>query len=236
MKMRALPAQLALISLLCGSLIVSGCSSTTNSSTSTKSLTSSAQLKKKKPAPTVKPTRVLASHVTRTGEIILLRGLANVFSKGMDVIGERLKAKGVDARVYNHGAWENLAADIITRAKTKQVSYPIIIMGHSLGGNASVQMASYLGERGIPVSYVVTFDPTITTFAGKKISRVVNYYLPNGKNVVRRGSGFKGKLSNVNVSGISGIKHTTVEKTRKLQNRSINAVMRLVKKRRKRRS
>jgi len=204
-----------------------GCSATTNSS-GTKAVTVTKTEKKSS-------LRKTASHVTRTGEVILLRGLANIFSRGMDVIGDRLKAKGVDARVYNHGAWENLAIDIVERSKKKAVSYPIIIMGHSLGGNASVQMASYLGKRGIPVSFVVAFDPTVTTYAGPKVKRVVNYYLPNGKNTVRRGRNFKGKLSNINVSNISGIKHTTVEKTRKLQNRSINTVMRLVKKRRKRR-
>ena len=71
-------------------------------------------------------------------------------------------------------------------------------------------------------------------FAGAKVKRVVNYYLPNGKNVVRRGDGFKGKLANVNVSNIPDITHTTVEKTRKLQNRAIGTVMSLVKKRRRR--
>lgn len=208
-------------------LALSACSTSSETTTTTKSISASKPVK-------IKPTRVIASSVTRTGEIILLRGLANVFSRGMDVIGDRLKAKGVDARVYNHGAWENLANDIIKRAKTKNVSYPIIIMGHSLGGNASVQMATYLGKRGIPVSYVVAFDPTVTTVAGAKVKRVVNYYLPNGKNIVRKGFGFKGKLSNVNVSNINGITHTTVEKTRKLQNRAINTVMKLVKRRRRR--
>ena len=212
---------------LVGLLALSGCSSTAES-TATKSITASKPIK-------IKPTRVIAKSVNRTGEIILLRGLANVFSKGMDVIGDRLVAKGVDARVYNHGAWERLADDIVKRAKTKNVSYPLIIMGHSLGGNASVQMATFLGKRGIPVSYVVAFDPTITTFAGPRVKRVVNYYLPNGKNLVRRGPGFSGKLSNVNVTNINGITHTTVEKTRKLQNRAINTVMKLVRKRRKRR-
>ena len=215
--------------MLVGCLGLSGCSSSSSSRSSTDTQTISAS----RPADS-KTKRTVGSHVTRTGEVILLRGLANVFSRGMDVIGDRLRAKGVDARVYNHAAWENLAIDIIARSKRKQVSYPIIIMGHSLGGNAAVQMATHLGKRGVPVSFVVAFDPTVTNYVGPKISRVVNYYLPNGKNVVRRGSGFRGKLSNINVSNFRDIKHTTVEKTRKLQSRSINSVMKLVKKRRRR--
>ena len=220
------PAKIAITAALLGTIALSGCATSTKNS-NTKAISAS------RPAAS-NEKRVIAPHVTRTGEIILLRGLANVFSKGMDVIGDRLKKKGVDARVYNHAAWENIANDIVARSKQKKVSYPIIIMGHSLGGNASVQMATYLGKRGVPVSFVVAFDPTVTTFVGPRVKRVVNYYLPNGKNLVRRGVGFRGKLSNINVSNIHDITHTTVEKTRKLQNRSINAVMSLVKRRRRR--
>ena len=240
-----LPNRLTVALILVSALAMAGCSATSTTTSETKAISASKTSKasKSKTSKSVKTasirkksksSREIASHVTRTGEIILLRGLANVYSRGMDVIGERLKAKGVDARVYNHRAWESLAIDIVARSKERSVSYPIIIMGHSLGGNASVQMATYLGTRGIPVSYVVAFDPTVTTFAGPKVKKVVNYYLPNGKNVVRKGQGFSGRLSNVNVSSIAGIKHTTVEKTRKLQNRAINTVMKLVRKRRRR--
>ena len=226
MKIFFTPTKFTLITMITVMMALSGCNSSSKSSSSTQTISAS------KPA-VANSKRALAPHVTRTGEIILLRGLANVFSKGMDVIGDRLKAKGVDARVYNHAAWENLATDLITRSKRKAVSYPIIIMGHSLGANASLQMATYLGKHGIPVSYVVAFDPTVANYVGPKVRRVVNYYLPNGKNRVRRGNGFKGKLSNIDVSNIYGIKHTTVEKNRKLQNHSIDSVMRLVKKRRR---
>jgi len=225
MKHTFSPTIIVLVAMLAGLISLSGCAS--NSSKGTQAISAN------RPAPP-NEIREVPRRVTRTGEIILLRGLANIYSKGMDVIGDRLVAKGVDARVYNHSAWENLAIDIVRRSKKKKVSYPIIIMGHSLGGNASVQMATYLGKRGVPVSYVVAFDPTVTNYAGPKVKRVVNYYLPNGENKVRRGPGFTGKLSNVNVSNIAGITHTTVEKTRKLQNRAINTVMQLVKKRRRR--
>lgn len=237
MNSTILPVKLTAALMLISALALTGCSATSTTTSDTNAITKSKTAKITKASVSrkkTKPSREIASHVTRTGEIILLRGLANVYSKGMDVIGDRLKAKGVDARVYNHRAWESLAIDIVARSKEKKVSYPIIIMGHSLGGNASVQMATYLGKRGIPVSYVVAFDPTVTTYAGPKVRKVVNYYLPNGKNIVRKGKGFSGRLSNVDVTSIAGITHTTVEKTRKLQNRSINTVMKLVKKRRRR--
>ena len=233
---------IGLIGCVLGSVALAGCSSTASSTNNSGSVSS-----KKVSASSKKPVRVAAvkqraseinrpitGTISRTGEIYLLRGLANIFSRGMDVMGERMVRKGLDARVYNHNAWQGLANNIVARAKVKQVSYPIIIMGHSLGGNASVQMAKYLGDRGIKVRYVVTFDPTVTTFVGRNVNQVTNYYLPNEKhtNVVRKVAGFSGNLKNVRVTNIRGITHTNVEKNRGLQNKSIKYIMSLTKKRR----
>ena len=96
-------------------------------------------------------------------------------------------------------------------------------------------MANYLGSKGIKVSLVVTFDPTEPRSVGKNVGTVINYYLPNGKNTIRRGAGFKGKLSNVNVSAIPEIKHTNVEKNSRLQVRSIEKVMKITRPLRKKR-
>lgn len=169
--------------------------------------------------------------VTRSGEVYLLRGLANVFSRGMDTMGEKLVRKGVDARVYNHSSWKSLADNIIARSKVKKVSYPIAILGHSLGANASMQMARYLGEKGIKVSYVVAYDPTVPTFVGKNIRHAINYYLPNEEKQkpTKKLVGFKGKLENVNVSKMSGVTHMNVEKNGKLQSRAISKIMSITK-------
>ncbi len=175
--------------------------------------------------------------VTRTGEIYLLRGLANVFSRGMDTLGAKMVRKGLDARVYNHAAWRELADNILLRAKKRQVSYPIVIMGHSLGANASANMAAYLGRRGVKVSYVVTFDPTVPTRVGKNVGRVVNFYLPkeDNTNAVRKGAGFKGILKNIDVRGVRGITHTNVEKDAKFHGEVIRRTLGYTKAKRKNR-
>lgn len=175
--------------------------------------------------------------ITRTGEVYLLRGLANVFSRGMDTMGAKMVRAGLDARVYNHSNWRPLADNIIARKRKKQVSYPIIIMGHSLGGNASILMAKYLGDNNVRMQYVVTFDPTVTTFVGKNINRVVNFYLPNdsNSNIVKKAPGFRGVLKNINVRGVRGLTHTTIEKDSKFHNQVINRALSYTKKRRKKR-
>jgi hypothetical protein len=176
--------------------------------------------------------------ITRTGEVYLLRGLANVFSRGLDTLGAKMVRNGLDARVYNHGAWRELADNIVARAKRKQVSYPIVIMGHSLGANASTLMAKFLGDRGIKVQYVVAFDPTVPTFVGKNINRVINFYLPleDNRNMVRKAPGFKGTLKNINVRGVRGITHTSVEKDTKFHTEVMRRTLSYTKKRRAKRS
>ncbi len=55
----------------------------------------------------------------------------------------------------------------LERSKVKNgLSYPVIIIGHSLGAGVSPLMATYLAERGIPVSYVVMYDPVERTRVG----------------------------------------------------------------------
>lgn len=175
--------------------------------------------------------------VTRTGEIYLLRGLANVFSRGMDALGAKMVRKGLDARVYNHAAWRELADNILLRAKRKQVSYPIVIMGHSLGANAAANMAKYLGDKGVKVSYVVAFDPTVPTRVGKNVGRVINYYLPkdDNSNAIKRAPGFRGTLKNIDVRGIRNISHMNVEKDTKFHADVIKRTLTYTKKRRKKR-
>lgn len=172
--------------------------------------------------------------VTRTGEVYLLRGLANVFSRGMDTMGAKMVRAGLDARVYNHSVWKSLADNIIARSKKKQVSYPIIIMGHSLGGNAATLMAKYLGENNVKVQYVVAFDPTVTSYVGKNINRVINFYLPNdsNSNVVKTIPGFRGAVKNINVKGVRGLTHTTIEKDSNFHNQVIKRTLSYTKKRR----
>ncbi len=201
---------------LAAAMTVAGCSQT-GSSTSATSL--------------ARPDR---ADYRYTGEVYLLRGLANVFSTGLDVMDEKFKRRGVNSRVDNHAVWQNWANDIIAREKAGRVSHPIIIMGHSLGGNATMQMARYLGDNGVHVAYAVSFDPTITGEPGPNVDEAVNYYLPNGKpgkdaNVIVEGPGFQGSLANVDVSPVEGMNHFNIEKNPELQVRVMTKTMNLLK-------
>ncbi|MEM9279741.1 MAG: thioesterase domain-containing protein [Pseudomonadota bacterium] len=231
MSIKSIPIKSAFLSLM---FVIAACSSSGNKEVSKVA----AQEPVVKISQEQRPSEInqpVKGKITRTGEVYLLRGLANVFSRGMDTLGVKMIRKGLDARVYNHAAWRELADNILLRAKKKQVSYPIVIMGHSLGANASTTMAKYLGDRGVKVQYVVAFDPTVTTAVGKNVNRVINFYLPNDNhsNIVKKAPGFRGVVKNINVRGVRGLTHTTVEKDAKFHSEVIQRTLTYTKKRRK---
>ena len=232
MKLTTGLARTGALFAIVGALALSGCSSTGSSS--------NAGVAGKAADPVQKSSRIIDLNIkaqaTRTGEVYLMRGLADIFSRGMDVMAAKLNRAGVFAVSDSYVNWQEMADDIIARNKRKQVSYPVVIMGHSLGANDASKMATYLGERGVKVSYVVTFDPTETGYVGKNVDKVVNYYLPNGKNVVRKGAGFTGRLENISMAGREEITHTTIEKNVGLQGRAIGYIMSITKKLPKKRS
>ena len=237
--MAANHSRLLLVFAACAALAITGCSS---SGTSTS--TGGTAAVKADPRAATKSRSDESIHrverftsysdirgASRTGEVYLLRGLMDIFSRGMDEMAAKINRAGVYALSTSYSNWREIADEIVARNRRREVSYPVIIMGHSLGGNDAPKMATYLGKRGVKIAYVATFDPTEPSYVGKNIGKVVNYYLPNDNNRVYRSSGFTGTLDNVNVTRM-GVTHTTLEKNPALQNRAISQVMALTKPRR----
>jgi hypothetical protein len=156
---------------------------------------------------------------TRPGEVYLFRGLANVFSLGMDEMGKQFSQLGIENCVHNHMTWSGFANDVLERSYQNAVSYPVIIVGHSLGAGASPLMANYLGKHGIPVAYVALFDPVEPTTVGENVMEVVNYYIkkPFKNKLVRPVDGFTGTIENIDLAGRRGIDHFTIDKNKELQ-------------------
>ncbi len=171
-------------------------------------------------------------NVTRTGEVYLMRGLANVFSRGIDKMARDLRESGVDAANFSYTSWKPVADDIIARAARKEVSYPVIIIGHSLGANESSKFANYLEKNKVKVALVVAFDPVETGKVGPGSPEVINYYLPKQKtdNRILANEDFRGKITNINVTVDETITHTNVEKNPEFQAATISKVMALTSK------
>ena len=158
--------------------------------------------------------------------VYLLRGLMNIFSLGMDTLGEELSRRGVYATVYNHADWQALADQAAASYKAGKEG-PIIIIGHSLGADAAMEMANSLGARGVPVALVVPFDGTQSLAAGTNVARVLNL-TQRSYAYMRRGAGFHGTLSNVDVSSDPSIDHLNIDKSPRLHARVISEVLAVV--------
>jgi pimeloyl-ACP methyl ester carboxylesterase len=158
--------------------------------------------------------------------VYLLRGLFNVFSLGMDSLTEELKRRGVDATVHGYGEWQTLADRAAADYKAGKEG-PIILIGHSLGADAVMEMAAYLGRKGVPVALVVPFDGTKSLAASDNVGRVLNL-TQRDYAYVRGGPGFHGALSNVDVSSDSSIDHINIDKSPRLHTRVVAEVLAVV--------
>ena len=156
--------------------------------------------------------------------VYLLRGLLNIFSLGMDTLADELNRRGVYATVDNHADWESLADSAAANYKAGKEG-PIILIGHSLGADAVMEMAAYLGRRDVPVALVVPFDGTASFAASSNVARVLNlsqhYWMS-------RGPGFHGSLINVDLRSDPNIDHLNIDKSPRLHARVIAEVLAIV--------
>src|SRR5215467_4256613 len=140
-----------------------------------------------------------APHATSKVHVYLVRGLMNVFSLGLDAIASKLQARGIQATVHNHLEWTALADAAIEACKSGHES-GIILVGHSLGASAVVDMAQRLSQDGVQAGLVISLDPVTRLTAGGTVHRLVNYYISNGVGQpVDRGPSFRGTLQNVDL-------------------------------------
>ncbi len=158
--------------------------------------------------------------------VYLLRGLLNVFSLGMDTLAEELNRRGVYATVHNHTEWQSLADSAAANYKAGKEG-PIIIIGHSLGADAVMEMSAYLGAKGVPVALAVPFDGTQSFAASGNIARVLNL-TQRSYAYMRKGASFKGTLVNVDVSSDPSIDHLNIDKSPRLHARVISEVLAIV--------
>ena len=165
--------------------------------------------------------------VAGRGEVYLLRGFADVFSRGLDEMGAELNALGVDAHVQGHLGWRGVARRIIADTK-RNGRTPVVLVGHSLGANAVISIAERLAREGIAVDYMATFAATAPDPVPGNVRRVVNYYFATngwGEPLVP-GPGFSGSLRNRDFSNSETVGHFNIDKQRPLQAEVVRDVLR----------
>ena len=149
-------------------------------------------------------------------QVDLLRGLADIFSRGLDTLTEKLNRQGYSARVYSTNGWQSVARRIAEKYSRGHKDI-VVIIGHSLGANAAFDIAGALDKQNIPVELVVTFDATSPSPVPRNVLHLVNFYQENGfgKRVLA-GPGFQGELTNVDLTPDTSLSHVTIEKSPRL--------------------
>jgi len=166
--------------------------------------------------PAAAQTAAKAAVSPRQVQVDLFRGLADIFSRGMDTLTERLNRQGFTARVYSTNGWQTAARRIADRYARGDKDI-VVLIGHSLGADATIDAANALNAQNIPVELIVTFDATHPHQVPKNVLHFVNFYQNNGfGKQISPGPGFQGELSNVDLTADTSLSHVTIEKSPRL--------------------
>ena len=149
--------------------------------------------------------------------VILLRGWFGVFSAGLDEIAEALRAKGIQTEVAGHLSWRT-AADDILRKRAEGNADALVLVGHSQGANNVIDMAQVLEAKNVPVALLVTLAPYRQNPIPGNVMRAINYYQSTGWGApLTAGTGFRGKLSNIDVKEDTTVSHINIDKSARVQ-------------------
>ena len=168
--------------------------------------------------------------IARQVQVDLFRGLADIFSRGMDTLTEKLNRQGYSARVYSHTNWQSVARRIADRYARGDRDI-VVLIGHSLGADATLQIAQALARSNIPVELIVTFDGTQPHQVPGNVRHLVNFYQNNGfGKKISPGPGFQGELSNIDLSADTSLSHVTIDKSQRLHAQVIAKIVDIVNK------
>jgi len=164
------------------------------------------------------------------GRAYLFRGVAGlIYSRGMDKLEERIKHAGMTASVETYLMWRPVADQAIRGYRRDP--QPITLIGHSMGGDSALAFAETLNAENIPVSLLVTYDPSrIADDVPPNVERYINLFQSSnfmgGGNVVQ-GARFHGHYASYNLKDHTEIIHINIEKTDRIQDQLVTKVKEL---------
>ena len=145
----------------------------------------------------------------RGAKVYLLRGFMNVFSLGLDELSAKIEQRGIRSEVYNHTSATRLADEITAEYKSGKTR-PVILIGHSAGAAAVVDLVAALGQAGVPVALAVTLDISSRPIPGGQVGTFLNLYSTTG--ALSKGPAFRGNLVNMDLGKNPQVGHFTIDK------------------------
>jgi hypothetical protein len=156
--------------------------------------------------------------------VYLLRGVLNIFSLGLDDIAAKLERQGIPVTVANFVSWSSLADQAAAEYRSGKAR-TIILVGHSSGATALPDMVAKLDQLGVPVKLAIGLDSVFRTRLSGHAERYINFYVASGAGEpVTRTRDFRGALENVDVQGVPGVGHLSIDKNQIMQRKVISAI------------
>ena len=170
------------------------------------------------------PGHAHAAPTKTTAHVVLMRGVLNIFSLGMDQIAARLRQQGITASVHNHMLWASVADDLAAEYRSGRIN-TVILVGHSSGATVLPDIVERLDQKGVPVKLAIGLDSVFRTSLAGHVGRYINFYVANGAGKpVQRTAGLRGDLENVDVEAVPGVGHLTIDKNEIIQQKVISAI------------
>jgi hypothetical protein len=161
------------------------------------------------------------------GRAYLFRGIAGlIYSRGMDKLADRIKRTGLPASVDTYLVWRSVAEQAI--ADYRRDPQPVILIGHSMGGDSCLDFAEELNAQNIPVSLLVTYDPSrLADDVPGNVERYINIFQSSnvmGGGNITQGGHFHGHFASYNLKDHSEIIHINIEKADRIQEQLVGKV------------
>lgn len=153
------------------------------------------------------------------GHVYLMWGLAGeIFSRGLDGLAAKIERAGVAASVHSMVETAAITDTIIRNYRRDPSTAPVMLLGHSSGGDVVIAIAERLKAANVPVGLIFGFDPT--PIAGRIPSNVevfINLYQTTniiiGGGSAAGASDFRGRIVNVDLREHREIVHITLDKS-----------------------
>ena len=142
---------------------------------------------------------------------------------------KKLRNRGIRSRIIGHTNALTIIESILNHQK-RFGKKPVILIGHSWGGNEAIKIAQGLLKKKVRVNYMAIIAATNPPPIPRNVLKTTNYYFKTngwGKPILR-GKGARGRILNIDLSNASGINHFNVDESRKIQNQIIRNILRFI--------
>ena len=146
------------------------------------------------------------------GRVLIVRGILTIFSLGMDDLAKKMRRAGYEVKVTTAAQSSHEAEMLRDHVLAIRSPKPVIIIGHSLGGDKAPKLAQVFAEKNIPVDVLFMLDSTKPSAPPSNVKTFVNMFQDNGTPDwarVLRGTQIKSqnnqtKLINVDIRQLAG--------------------------------